>query len=65
MKLKCYFEVYPGQKPEHIAFCNYPIVGIMSEGNKRYVAEIEIPDPDGEHIPVSNVKTQEVMPCKI
>lgn len=59
MKLKCYFETYPGAEQNGMFFSSYPLTGTPSVGNKRYVAIIEVPDNDGLYIPVTAV-TEEV-----
>jgi len=62
MILKAYFEVYPWMKPDSVFFCSCPLATEIKAGNRRYVATIEIPDHDGDHVPVTSVSVQEVKP---
>lgn len=62
MKVKAYFEIFPGQT-DNILMSSYPLTHKLSPGWKRYVATIEVPDNDGTDaipVPHNDISVEEV-----
>jgi hypothetical protein len=60
MKLSFCIDVWPGMKPELAIPFQWPPRHAKSEGSTRYRIDVEIPDPQPDH--VIEVKPTEVKP---
>jgi len=63
LKIKVYFEVYPGQLAEHVCVASYPFCSEKQPENKRYCATIEVPENDGTDaipVPPERISVEEI-----
>ncbi len=59
MKLKVYFEVYPWTNQTNVFFFGKVFDSLKPLNCTRYVAEIEVPDPDADYEKARVVSVEE------